>query len=146
MKMPQVSLFRLYLLRAAYLFTAGGLFAFMWPNILQHRLDLPLMTGVAWSMLGAVSIGAAFGLRYPLQMLPVLLFELTWKVIWLAAFAFPLWRAGKVDDATAQSIFECSLAVILIVAIPWGYVFDRYFAKRGDPWFKANGAERPSDD
>lgn len=138
--MPPVSLFRLYLLRAAYLFTAGGLFVFMWPNIVQHRLDLPLMTGVAWSMLGAVSIGAAIGLRYPLQMLPVLLFELAWKVIWLAAFAFPLWRAGQVDAATAQSIFECSLAVILIIAIPWRYVLHHYFAKHGDPWIKLRSA------
>jgi len=132
--MPQISLFRLYLLRAAYIFTAGGLFVFIWPMIVDHRLDLPLMTGVAWSMLGAVSILAALGLRYPLQMLPALLFELIWKVIWLAAFAFPLWRAGQVDPNTAQTIFECSLAIILVIAIPWPYVVHHYLIKRGDRW------------
>lgn len=132
--MAQISLFRLYLLRAAYLFTAGGIFTFIWPMIIEHRLSLPLMTGVGWSMLGAVGVLAAFGLRYPLQMLPVLLFELIWKVIWLTAFAFPLWRADQVNADTAQSIFECSLAVILVIAIPWPYVFHHYIAKRGERW------------
>jgi len=132
--MADVSLLRLYLLRAAYLFTAGGLVVFIWPGIIEHRLSLPLMTGVGWSMLGAVSILAAFGLRYPLQMLPVLLFEIIWKVIWLAAFALPLWRAGRVDADTAQSIVECALAVILVIAIPWPYVFRHYLAKPGDRW------------
>ena len=102
--------------------------------IIDHRLDLPLMTGVAWSMLGAVSVLAAFGLRYPLQMLPALLFELLWKVIWLAAFAFPLWRADQVDANTAQTIFECSLAIILVIAIPWPYVVHHYLIKKGDRW------------
>lgn len=138
--MAQVSLFRLYLLRATYLFTAGGIVAYIWPMIIDHRLSLPLMTGVGWSMLGAVSILAALGLRYPLQMLPVLLFELIWKVIWLAAFALPLWRADQVDAATAQSIFECSLAVIIIIAVPWPYVFQNYLARRGDRWGPAPSA------
>ena len=40
---------------------------------------------------------ALLGIRYPLQMLPVLLFELAWKLIWVAAVVQPLWTAHQMD-------------------------------------------------
>ena len=38
----------------------------------------------------AMSVLALLGLRYPQRMLPVLLFEVAWKMIWLAAVVVPL--------------------------------------------------------
>ncbi len=132
--MTQVSLFRIYLLRALYLFMVIGLAFHVWPGILHHRLSLPLMTGVGWSMLGAVSILALVGLRYPLQLLPILFFEVIWKTIWLLTFALPLWWAGQMDAETAQSVFECVLEVIILIAMPWRYAFEHYVVRRGDRW------------
>ncbi len=137
--MTQVSLFRLYLLRALYLFMVIGLVFHTWPGIVHHRLSLPLMTGVGWSMLGAVSVLALIGLRHPLQMLPVLFFEIIWKTIWLLAFALPLWLAGQMDADTAQSVFECVLEVIILIAMPWRYVIHHYIINPGDRWTNARG-------
>jgi hypothetical protein len=95
------------------------------------------MTGVGWSMLGAVSILALVGLRYPLQLLPILFFEVIWKTIWLLAVALPLWWAEQMDAETAQSVFECVLEVIILIAMPWRYVFEHYVVKRGDRWTNA---------
>ena len=50
--------------------------------------------GVIPSLLGAVWLLAFVGLRYPLQMLPLLLFEFVWKTIWLIAFGLPQWSVG----------------------------------------------------
>lgn len=72
----EVSLLRLYLLRAAYLLFSVGLALVIWPTLLTEARGLPLMTGVVRSILAALSIFFALGIRYPLQMLPVLLFEL----------------------------------------------------------------------
>ena len=59
-------------------------------------------------MLGAVSLLAVLGLRYPLQMLPLLFFELLWKSIWVLAFGLRLWAAGGLDEGTRsiQALFE----------------------------------------
>ena len=68
--MTDVSVYRLCALRAGYLLLAAGLAATVWPLLIDHSPQWPLMNGVVCSMLAAVSILAAFGIRYPLQMLP----------------------------------------------------------------------------
>src|SRR3954453_8187954 len=74
----EVSLARLYVLRAMYLLLViGGGIVFL-PQLIGHE---PTARGVIPSMLGALWALACFGLRYPLQMLPILLFELVWKTI-----------------------------------------------------------------
>ena len=139
--MPAVSQFRLHLLRAMYLFVAGGLLLLIWPGLVRHGNDVPLMSGIVSAMLGAVSILAAFGLRYPLQMLPILLFELIWKSIWLFSFALPLWVAGEMDPRTMKSVWDCLVGVVLVpLALPWRYILYAYFARRGDRWRSGDSA------
>ena len=66
----EVSLTRLYVLRAMYLLLViGGAIVFL-PQLIGHE---PTARGVIPSMLGGLWVLACFGLRYPLQMLPILL-------------------------------------------------------------------------
>jgi hypothetical protein len=133
--MRDVSTFRLYVLRGTYLLLVVGLGLEIWPGVIQHPLTLPLMNGVVRSLLGAVALLALLGLRYPLQMLPLLLFELAWKSIWLLAFALPLWRAHRVDANAQETVFACLMGVVIFpIAIPWPYVFAHYVKKSGDRW------------
>jgi hypothetical protein len=141
--MTDVSLFRLYALRAGYLFLAAGLAATVWPLVINHSPQWPLMNGVVCSMLAAVSVLAAFGIRYPLQMLPVLLFELAWKSIWLIAVALPLWLANQLDARTWETVRDCLFAAILIPLLPWRYVIAQYVTRPGDRWRHSDFA-RPS--
>lgn len=129
-----VSLSRLYALRAGYLFMVVGLAATVWPILISHPPEWPLMNGVVCSLLAAVSVLAAVGIRYPLQMLPILFFELTWKSIWLIAVALPLWSANQIDARTWQTVTDCLMAVILIPIIPWRYAVSQYVVKPGDRW------------
>lgn len=134
-----ISLVRLYALRAVYLFVAAGIALTVWPLLIDHEPGWPLMNGVVCSLLAAVSILAALGVRYPLKMLPVLLFELLWKAIWLVAVALPLWRSGALDPATMGTVRDCAPAVILVAVIPWRYVYVHYLKSPGDRW-KAGAA------
>ena len=96
--MTQVSPIHLWVMRAMYLIMAVGIGLTIWPSIVSHDSDLPRMTGVAQALLGTIGLLALLGLRYPLQMLPLLLVELTWKAIWLVAFALPRWLDGTLDE------------------------------------------------
>jgi hypothetical protein len=127
-----VSLARLYVMRALYLrLVIGGGIQFL-PQLIRHE---PTARGVIPSMLGAMWVLACFGLRYPLQMIPVLLFELLWKTIWLVDYGLPQWRAG-VDTTQFREDFKAIaiFPVIVILVIPWGYVFRHYLKKPGARW------------
>jgi hypothetical protein len=131
---PEVSLFRLYTLRASYLVMAVGLGVTIWPVVLHHTNELAATKGAQLALLAGLGATAALGLRYPVQMLPILLFELVWKAIYLTAFALPLWSAHQITAAVAENIRACLMVVIFIPLIPWGYVFAHYVLKHGDRW------------
>ena len=132
--MTGVSPIRLWVMRAMYLIMAVGIGLTIWPLIVSHSPGLPRMTGVAFALLGTIGLLALLGLRYPLQMLPLLLVELTWKAIWLIAFAGPRWLDGTLDEGMRTTVFETSLGAVLIVVIPWRYVWANYGSRPGDPW------------
>jgi len=132
--MTQVSLLRLYALRAAYLLLVVGLGLTIWPNILNPDKAWPLMFGVVQCMLGALSLLAVLGLRYPLKMLPLLLFEMTWKALWLLVVALPAQLSGTMTPGIASTAFDCSLVVIFLVIMPWGYVWKTYITAPGERW------------
>lgn len=129
-----VSLFRLYTLRAAYFVMAAGLGAFIWPAVIHHTNEFAATRGIQVALLAGLGATAALGLRYPVQMLPVLLFEFTWKAIYLIAFALPLWSAHQINAATAEDIKSVLMVVIFVPLIPWRYVFAHYVLKHGDRW------------
>jgi hypothetical protein len=128
----EVSLARLYVLRATYLLLVVGLGAMILPSLLRHE---PLARGVIASLLGAVWVLAFVGLRYPLQMLPLLMFELVWKTIWMIAFGLPQWLSGQVPPTFAEDFFNIAFGVILMpLVIPWGYVYRHYVKQRASRW------------
>jgi hypothetical protein len=130
-----VSTLRLYLLRATYLMVFVFLTTQIWPAIFFHTKPWSLMHGVACCLLAAMAPLMALGLRYPVKMVPILLFELTWKSIWLFAMGLPLWSAHRVDPDTFETIKACAMGVILFpLVIPWRYVFATYVKAPGDRW------------
>jgi hypothetical protein len=136
--MTEVSLFRLYLLRGMYLIIAVGLVTTVWPHILFPSVLAAGPRSVIRALLGALAVMSLLGLRYPLQMLPLLLFELLWKVIWVVASGIPMWLGPGLDEYASETLFGCLVGVVLVpIAIPWGYVFNRYLRAPGDRWRNA---------
>jgi hypothetical protein len=132
--MHEVSTFRLYVLRAMYLFIVLGLGTYLWPGVIDPARHWHLFEGQANCMLAAFSLLSLVGLRYPLQVLPVLLWEVAWKTLWLALVPLPQWIAGHVDDAIKPSIFACGMVILVYLAIPWPYVFTHYVRSAGERW------------
>lgn len=132
--MDDVSALRLNLLRAGYLLLVVGIGLAMWPTLLRAGPELELMHGAALSMLCALGLLAVLGLRYPLQMLPLLMFEMAWKTIWILRIAVPLWRADRVDANVMATMVACAIALVYPLIVPWRYVLDMYVRKPADPW------------
>ena len=130
----EVSIFRLHLLRALYLVIVVGLGIVVWPGVIHRTRPWELMEGVVACMLAAFSALCVLGLRYPLQMLPLLMWELLWKSIWLIAVVLPLWWSGRLDEATWSIAATCLPVAIFPFIIPWRYVFIHYLRKPGDRW------------
>jgi len=128
----ELSLLRLYVLRAMYLLLVLGLGALIVPDIISHRL---VDRGVIASLLGCIWLLAFLGLRYPLQMLPLLMFEFGWKTIWMIAYGLPQWSAGQFPPTFTDDFFNIAFGVILApLVIPWTYVWRHYFKQPGARW------------
>jgi hypothetical protein len=132
--LPRVPLFRLYTLRACYLLMAVGLGIYVWPIVIFHTNELATTQGIRYALEAGLGATAVLGVRYPVRMLPLLLFELLWKAIYLLAFALPLYAAHQITEATAEDIKACLMVVIFIPLIPWRYVWARYVLMPGDRW------------
>jgi hypothetical protein len=133
-RLPEVSVLQLYALRSAYFLLALGLGLFIWPEVIHHTNEFAKTSGVRFGLLAGLGAMAVLGLRYPLQMLPLLLFEIAWKAIYLIGFALPLRSAHQIDIAAAQDIDACLMVIIFIPLIPWRYVIAHYVLKPGDRW------------
>jgi len=132
--MNDVSIFRLNLLRAMYLLVVVGLGLMVLPGVFTKSQSWGLQQGVINCMLMAFWLLCAVGLRYPLHMLPILLWELVWKSAWLAIVALPKYVAGTMDPPMMANAIEILAVVLIPFVIPWGYVGAHYFGKRADPW------------
>lgn len=132
--MPSVSLFRLYALRVAYLILGGGLAIYIWPTVFHHTPAAAASRGIQLSLLAGLGAMGLLGLRYPVKMIPILLFELFWKATYLIAFALPLWRAHQITDAIAADVQAVLMVVIFLPLIPWVYVWREYITAHGDRW------------
>ena len=129
----QVPLWRLYLLRAVCLFfVVQGIF-YILPNIVfPDATGRGMITGI----LGGLWVMALIGLRYPLQLLPIFLFEFVWKTIWLLAFGLPQWMSGAGSPRLSQDLIEIGLGPIAFgLVIPWRYVWYHYVKKPAERWW-----------
>lgn len=127
-------LWRLNLMRIGYALMGIGLAVVRWPDVIAYDHSMPLYEGVVAVLLTAMSILAFLGLRYPVRLLPILLFEFLWKLIWLSVVALPAALANDVDPTMSEVIFSCSLVVIILAVVPWRHVWQRYVTAKGDPW------------
>lgn len=117
----------IYLLRL--LFTLMFLFLTYdsWNHILNHTGPWNTVEAAAWCMWGSYSVISFIGILRPLKMLPIVLFEIVYKIAWLAVVAYPLWVKNELMDSPAEGNARLFIWVIFpIVAMPWRYFFRTY--------------------
>jgi hypothetical protein len=132
---PRINIYLLRLVYALMFFVLGK---DTWTKILFHQGVWDPREAIAWSVWTAFATLAGIGIIRPLKMLPILLLEIFYKVLWLIIVAYPLWMQGRLWDSAAADTTAAFLWVLLpIVAVPWGHVFRSYI-------YSANRPKRPS--
>ncbi|MGB6675253.1 MAG: hypothetical protein WBE44_01055 [Terriglobales bacterium] len=120
----------IYLLRLLYVLMFFVLGRITWTHVLTHQGPWEPTNAVAWCVWTAFATLAGIGIIRPVKMLPIVLLEIFYKMLWLILVAYPLLSAGTLAGSPAEEITAQFLWVLLpIVAVPWGYVLANYFYK-----------------
>ncbi|MBS1518194.1 MAG: hypothetical protein JSS91_08905 [Bacteroidetes bacterium] len=123
-----VSKFRFYLLRIYYAVIILLLGIEVWSEVLTHSGIWKPLPAVAYSFWAAFTALSILGILHPLKMIPLLLVQFSYKLIWLIIVAYPLWSADQLTDSSAMGLTSAnSIGIIIdIMVIPWTYVFKNY--------------------
>ena len=124
----------IYLLRLLY----GLMFLFLgidsWTHILTFKGSWDPVEAAAWCVWASYSVLSVLGIIHPLKMLPLVLLEILYKVLWLVVVAYPLWSTNQLTGSPAEEMtYAFSWVALAIIAVPWKYAFKSYVLKSKDP-------------
>lgn len=98
-----------------------------WTVLFTHKGAWDPTRAVAWCTWAAYSTLAILGVFHTLRMLPIMLFMIFYKGLWLNVVAFPLWSTDSLKGSPAEGMaYMFSSIIIPIIFMPWKYVFKKY--------------------
>jgi hypothetical protein len=129
----------IYLLRLLFLLVVVFVASDSWSAILKHQGQWDHVRAAAVCMWASYSVLSICGLIDPLKWLPIVMFEILYKIIWLVVVAYPLWSTNQLAGPPAEGMTHAFVWVILpIVAMPWAYAL-RTYVLPSKPAFSAPG-------
>jgi hypothetical protein len=125
-------------LKGMYIYTivgAGGfgLGIITMPDVMRSMFGWPSQDSIVLGITGSVYLSFALlsilGLRSPLKFAPVLLLQLSYKVVWFVGVIVPLVVAARFPNyAILYVVIFATYIIGDLIAIPFSYVF----AKQAD--------------
>ena len=92
----------IYLLRLMFVLMFLMLGRQVWTYILTHQGPWGSDEAVAYSVFASFSMLALLGIVRPLKMLPLVMLEIAYKVMWLMLVAYPLWSTNWLQLAPGR--------------------------------------------
>lgn len=122
--------FKIYLIRLVFLLTFVFVGMSSWTTLLTFEGSWDPVRAVAFCVWAAYSTLSVLGVIHPLKMLPILIFQIFYKSIWLIIVAYPLWSSGQLAGSPAEEMTYTFLWIVLpLIAMPWGYFVKTYVLK-----------------
>lgn len=138
---PSVALWRMWGLRVIFAAMAIILGFKQWYYILEGTADWSSWKGLGHSMLATLALLAIAGVFHPLKLIPVMLYEMAWKTVWLLVVALPAWSNGQ-PVPTIVNVSSSMIGIaVLIILMPWQYVWWRYVSQPIEPWRLGRGGK-----
>ncbi len=118
----------IYLLRVLYFLMFVGVGLQTWSTIINHEGPWDHTKAVAFCVWAAYPTLSLFGLIRPLKWLPIVIFMMFYKSLWVIVVAYPLWREGSLAGSPAAEMAHIFFwaPVVGIFVVPWVYVFKNY--------------------
>jgi hypothetical protein len=133
--MPKEHKIRYGWLKAMYIYTivgAGGfgLGIIVMPTLMRTIFNWPAQDPIVYGVMGSVYLSFALlsilGLKSPLKFVPVLLLQLSYKVVWFIGVVAPILFTGRFQPyAILHVAIFLSYIVGDLIAIPFPYVFGK---------------------
>ena len=133
--MPEEHKIRYGWLKAMYIYTivgAGGfgLGIIVMPTYMGMIFNWPAQDPIVYGVMGSVYLSFALlsilGLKAPLKFVPVLLFQLTYKVVWFIGVVAPILFTGRFQPyAILHVVIFLTYIIGDMIAIPFSYVFGK---------------------
>jgi len=124
----------IYLLRVLYCLVFAFVGLESWTSIINHQGPWDHVRAVAFCVWAAYSTLLLLGLINPLKVLPIVIFMIFYKSLWIMVVAYPLWRAGALAGSPAEEMAHTFMwALVMIIFVPWGYVFKNYVLRAKRP-------------
>ncbi len=103
-----------------------------WTAIINHSGPWKPISAVAVCVWAAYATLSLLGIFHTLKMLPIMLFMIFYKMLWLIVVAYPLWITNQLAGSDAEEMAGVFIWVIIpMVGMPWGYVVRTYIWKPG---------------
>ncbi len=131
--LPSVATWRINAIRFIFLLIAVVMGNIVWRQLLFDSADWDVMRGLAKSMLAALALLSLWGVRYPMQMLPLMIYEIAWKTIWIILIAGRAWMTEKWTPDIEALFYDCVGIVIAYFIVPWRYAWARYVKEKMEP-------------
>ena len=113
---------RLFYLRRLVMVAPGA-----WGALLRHEGPWDPVHAAALCVWATYPALAVFGLFRPLRWVPLMVFTIGYKTLWLVFVAWPLWRAGTLAGSGAEEMaYAFAFTPVLAAVVPWGYVWREY--------------------
>ncbi len=117
----------IWLLRTFYLLMAVFVAPYAWNVLLSHEGQWQHVQAVAFCIWATYPVLAILGLLNPLRMLPIMMFAVGYKTLWLTFVAYPLWQANALIGSPAEQMARDFMwTPLAILVVPWGYVFRKF--------------------
>lgn len=126
-KYEGVAKYKIYLLRLLFMLTFLLVGKASWTYLLTYEGPWDPLHAVAFCVWASYSTLSVLGLKHPLKMLPIVFFQIFYKVLWLMVVAYPLWSENQLSGSPVEELTYTFLWVALtIIALPWKYAFKKY--------------------
>jgi hypothetical protein len=117
----------IYLLRILYFLMVFFVATDAWTTIINHEGSWDNSKAMSVCVWAAYCTLSVFGLVHPLKWLPIVLFMIFYKSLWLIIVSYPLWRTQTLAGSPAEEMTYIFIAApFMTLIVPWRYVFKNY--------------------